>query len=130
MPHQSYWVLEKRLLLLVYEGDIDKEDMRKVNCELDAYLQEGQSPIHIISDHRTMGNISLDLNLVRETFTSMKKAGWGWIILVQVPPLVRFFANVFGIQFGLRIKTAKSIEEAKAILAREDKSLQFKHSPR
>jgi hypothetical protein len=123
-------MVDKRLILIVYEGDIDLAEMQRINRELDKYLSEGESPIHIISDHRKMGEAKLDLNLVREIFTSMKKRGWGWVILVAVPPLVRFFANVFGIQFGLHVKTAPSIEAAKAMIEREDTSLQTRHNRR
>jgi hypothetical protein len=123
MPHQSRWLVEKRLLIIVYDGEIDRAEMQQLNCELDIYLSEGEAPVHIISDHRTMGEAHIDLNITRETFSAMKKHGWGYIVFVAVPPLIRFFANVFGIQYGLRIKSARSIEAAIAFLENEDSSL-------
>lgn len=123
MAHQSRWLLEKRVLLIVYEGDIDRAEMQQLNRELEIYLTEGQSPIHIISDNRAMGDIELTLNIVRETFGVMKRKGWGWVVLVAVPPLVRFFANIFSIQFGLSIKSVETMEKAWELLEGHDKSL-------
>ena len=55
MAHKSSWIVDKRIMLLEYEGNVDKNEIRQLNEELESFLNEGQSPIHIISDNSNMG---------------------------------------------------------------------------
>jgi hypothetical protein len=123
MGHKSRWYIEKRVVLIVYEGEIKQEEMQQVNLELESYLREGQAPVHLISDNRRMGQVDLSMNLIADTFTTMKKSGWGTVILVDVTPMVRFFANVFGIQFGLKMKSVATMELALESLNKYDPGL-------
>jgi hypothetical protein len=123
MGHKTHWYIEKRVVLIVYEGEINQEEMQQVNLELESFLSEGQPPVHLISDNRGMGQVDLSINLIADTFTTMKKSGWGSVILVDVPPIVRFFANVFGIQFGLKMKSVSTMELALEALHKHDPGL-------
>ena len=124
MPHKSSWLVEKRILLIDYEGVVDKYEVRQLNDDLENFHAQGLTPIHIISDNSKMGKADLSIQLARETFTSMRKEGWGWVIFVGLGRLVRFFAEVFATQFGIKIKMANSLEEAMVILKKLDGSLE------
>jgi hypothetical protein len=123
MAHKSSWLLEKRIVLINYQGDVDKHEIKQLNEELEAFLGDGQKPIHIISDNSNMGKAELSIQLARETFTAMKKEGWGWVIFIGLGRLIRFFAEVFATQFGVKIKIANNMEEALVILKKLDVSL-------
>lgn len=124
MAHKSSWLIDKRVLLLDYEGNVDKTEMKQLNEELEAFHAAGLKPVHIISDNSKMGKADLSIQLARESFTAMKKEGWGWVIFVGLGRLIRFFAEVFATQFGIKIKMANNLEEAIAILKKLDTSLE------
>jgi hypothetical protein len=123
MAHKSSWLLEKRIVLIKYQGDVDKNEIKQLNEELETFLGDGQKPIHIISDNSNMGKAELSIQLARETFTAMKKEGWGWVVFIGLGRLIRFFAEVFATQFGVKIKIANNMEEALVILKKLDMSL-------
>jgi hypothetical protein len=123
MTHKSSWLIEKRVVLLEYNGNVDKAEIMQLNEDLENFLNNGESPIHIISDNRNMGNAELSIQVARDTFSAMKKPGWGWVILIGVGRLIRFFAEVFATQFNVKIKTANDLEEALTILKKLDMSL-------
>ena len=124
MAHKSSWLIDKRIMLLEYEGNVDKNEIRLLNEELESFLNEGQTPVHIISDNSRMGKADLSIQLARDTFTAMKKPGWGWVIFVGLDRLIRFFAEVFATQFGVKIKIASSREEAIALLKKLDMTIE------
>jgi hypothetical protein len=124
MTHKSSWLIDKRVMLLEYEGNVDKNEIRQLNEELNRFLDEGENPVHIISDNSNMGKADLSIQLAREAFTAMKKPGWGWVIFVGVDRLIRFFAEVFATQFGIKIKIAANREEALIILKKLDLTLE------
>jgi hypothetical protein len=123
MSHSIRWHLNKRILLIDYVGDIDLAEVKAINEELESFRLEGQKPVHIISDHRRMGKTALTLNLTFKSFPTMKKYGWGWMIFLGIEHPTRFFAEVFAMQFGLKMKGASSQEEAFALLRQRDATL-------
>lgn len=123
MPHKMSWLIEKRVLQIEYDGLVDKAEVQFINAELDRYLNEGIHPVHILSDNTKMEKVELTVSLARESFTAMKRPGWGWVIVIGMPRLVRFFAEVFATQFGVKIKIALDADEAMQILKKQDLSL-------
>ena len=123
MAHRIRWHLEKRILLIDYVGDIDLSEVHQINDELESFRVEGQKPIHIISDHSRMGKTALTLNLTFKSFPTMKKHGWGWVVFLGLGQPTRFFAEVFSMQFHLKMKAAASFEEAFTLLRQRDETL-------
>jgi hypothetical protein len=123
MNHKSSWLVEKRVMLLEYDGDLDKAEILRLNEDLETFLAEGEHPIHIISDNRKMGKTELTITLVQDAFNAMKKPGWGWVVLIGLNPVIRFFAEIFATQFHVNIRAASSVEEAYETLKRLDSSL-------
>jgi hypothetical protein len=124
MAHKSSWLIDKRVMLLEYDGNVDKNEIGQLNEELNRFLDEGNKPVHIISDNSNMGKADLSIQLAREAFTAMKRPGWGWVIFVGLDRLIRFFAEVFATQFGIKIKIAANREEALIILKKLDLTLE------
>jgi hypothetical protein len=123
MAHKIRWHLDKRVLLIDYVGDIDLAEVHQINDELERFRLEGQKPVHIISDHSRMGKTALTLNLTFKSFSTMKRYGWGWVVFLGLNQPTRFFADVFSIQFRLKMKGATNYEEAFALLRQVDESL-------
>lgn len=123
MGHKMTWLLEKRVILLEYSGDVNKAELKEINEELNRFFAEGEKPVHVISDNRQMGNVELSISIAKETFSAVKQPGWGWMFLIGLDRLIRFFAEVFATQFGVRIKSANNPEEALEALKKLDLSL-------
>lgn len=123
MSHKTEWFLENRIVLITYNGDLDKEELSRLNGELETFLEQGKRPLHLISDNRNMGKAELNLEMIRDAFSVMKKDGWGWVIVIGLNPLIRFFAEIFATQFKLHVKSAHTVEEAYEMLKKLDISL-------
>jgi hypothetical protein len=123
MAHKIRWHLDKRILLIDYVGDIDLAEVHQINDELESFRLEGHKPVHIISDHSRMGKTALTLNLTFKSFPTMKKYGWGWVVLLGIGQPTRFFADVFAMQFRLKMKIATNYEEAFMLLRQRDATL-------
>jgi hypothetical protein len=123
MAHTRQWMLEKRVAWIRYDGDISLEQMQEINTWLDEFLSEGQAPVHLILDTSKMGSVPNNITVLRESLSALQKSGWGLVILIGMNRMVRFFAEVIGHQFGLHLKAADSVEEAKSLILEYDKTI-------
>jgi hypothetical protein len=123
MAHRKQWMLENRVAWISYDGDISLEQMQEINAWLDEFLSEGQAPVHLILDTSKMGSVPNNLTVLRESLSALQKSGWGLVILIGMNRMVRFFAEVIGHQFGLQLKAADSVEEAKSLILEYDKTI-------
>ena len=113
------WYISKRVLLVEHYGNITVETLRDVNAEMTQYLEDGDAPVHVISDSSQMDDFPTNVNQIRKIqWTILNDDRWGWMVAVGVNSMVRFLVAVMSSIFGLRIKTADSIEEAEKILRR------------
>jgi hypothetical protein len=123
MAHTRQWMLEKRVAWITYDGDISLEQMQEINTWLDEFLSEGQTPVHLILDTSKMGAVPNNISVLRNSLSALQKSGWGLVILIGMNRMIRFFAEVIGKQFGLQLKAADSVEEAKSLILEYDKTI-------
>ena len=118
------WYIPKRVLLLQYSGDkMPREKLEEIASKLEELYQEGDAPIHIISDNTNQGDLDIDLSGIKQVFSVMKQPDWGWIFLIGTDKIISFFAVMVSHAFKLKIRNAESIEKALATLKRLDPTL-------
>lgn len=123
MPHISRWFVDKRVLLIEYTGKIDKSELKQINSELQDYINEGETPIHILSDNSQMTGMPLDIKTLRNTFTTLNDQRWGMTCLIGANTMLRFFGELLSSSFHIDLALVKTLEDAKAKLIEHDESL-------
>jgi hypothetical protein len=123
MAHKIDWFIEKRVLLLVYEGDVDSSEMKTVNEELKALLMAGQKPVHLISDDTKVAKLNTNLNQLVNTFTVLRLPDWGYIIAIGTSIRTRFFYNTLKVLLNMDLMLCATREKAYAQLIKLDASL-------
>ena len=123
MPHDISWVVEKKVLHVQYKGTVEKEELVEVNQDLVAYLDEGEAPIHIISDQTNMDRLNADLKSFRQQMTIMNDSRWGWIMILGADPITKFFSQLVSHAFRKKMRIVKTLDDAKYALSIEDTRL-------
>lgn len=123
MPHTSRWFVDKRVLLIEYTGKVDKAELEQINAELENYVNEGEAPIHILSDNSQMTGMPLDLKTIRTSFTIFSDKRWGMICLIGVNTMMRFFSELVGSSFRMNMTLVKTFEDAKVKLVEYDETV-------
>ena len=125
MRHKSQWLVDKRVLLVSYTGDVDKAELQAINAELTDYVEEGITPIHIISDNREMGSIPLDVKTLQNSFGVLNNRKWGMICVVGADTMLRFFVQVVSSSFRLKkVIIVTSVDEASQKIMAYDSTLE------
>ena len=118
------WHVPERVIMARYHGVVTLDTLDEINNSLAQMHTEGTGPIHIISDASDLKTFPTSINHLRKTLTILNEDGWGWIISIGMDSLNNFLLSVMAALFGMKIKTAKSIEEAEQILRRVDMTLE------
>lgn len=119
------WYIPKRVLLIQYLGGvITKEDLEELAGHLERFYQEGEAPIHMISDNTHQGDLKVGLPELRQVFAVMNQPNWGWIMFVNIEQMVGFFATLVSHAFKLKIRNVETIEKAITTLQRLDSTLE------
>jgi hypothetical protein len=123
MAHRIYWQIEKRLIMLIYEGEVDNVEMEIVNQELESFLAQGEKPVHLISDDIRTTKLNTNLNSIIKTFTVLRQPGWGYLVTVGTSIRTRFFFNTLKVLLNMNMVLFASIEEALVTLKKLDSTL-------
>lgn len=123
MSYQTEWVVDKVVLQIRYTGDIKNDDLPEINERLLKYLDEGESPIHVISNLHDMKELQIDLKSSRKLLPIMSDERWGWIVIVGANPITQFLSQLMTHLLGKKTHSFKTLDEAKSALGIEDSRL-------
>lgn len=125
MPIQTHWLIENRVVLSVYKGEVALEEAQVTLEELKAMLDVGEPPIYHISDLSEM-EISVSnyqIGAVREALSVYRDTRIRWVVAIGANPITRFLASMFSQLVGYRMKLVADRETALAFLADVDETL-------
>jgi hypothetical protein len=123
MGHKMTWLVEKRVILLVYEGIVDNAEMQDVNEELQAFFLAGQKPVYLISDDRLATKLNTNLNSIVKIFSVLRLEGWGHIFTIGDSVRTRFFFKTLSFLLNMKMLLCPSTEIAIEELRKLDSSL-------
>lgn len=129
MPHKIAWRVNKRVLHIQYDGNIDKAELMQLNTELQSYIDHGTAPVHVISDHTNMTKIDISLRSIRENLDVMRSKELGWVLVVGADGVTNFFAQTVTSAFRLKVRMVDSVEDAWDVLRKQDAALPEKMLP-
>lgn len=87
------WYIEQRVILANVGGDLTIDEVRALNDQLVALIDQGQQPVHIIVDVSGVTTIPTNLLKMRDASHVMGHIGAGWIVAVG---LHNSFMNFIG----------------------------------
>ncbi len=123
MPHEAQWLAGKKVIHMKYTGIVEREELSELNNILSTYIEDGEEPIHIITDLTDMDKLNVDMKSLRTTFTIMWDTRWGWIMIVGADPITKFFGQLVSHAFGKKMRIVKTLDDAKYALGIEDSRL-------
>ena len=117
------WIVDKRVASFKGEGDVTIEEVEDAVERLTKLLDEGEAPLHTISDSRSIGKFPTSLSTLKKLMTPHPKAT-GWSILIQDNTATRFISEMLTRFSGQsKIRSFTNLKEAFIFLERIDPSL-------
>ncbi len=122
MPYDISWYLEKRIIFVEFEGDMDIEALPSMYEDLERFRDEGHDPVHIVGDVTHLGKFPFSIPAIREVAPVMEDFGVCAIYGVQ-QPLLQFVLKVMSQLSKLEIRIVENQESALASISRLDPTL-------
>jgi hypothetical protein len=130
MGYRLSWLLENRILIVVYEGVMTKTDLQTYLAEAavmrdhaNNVLGEGGPLVHTITDARRLTKNELSLKEALKTIESLRQQRVGWSIYIPAGKADQFFAVVGHQIAGVRFRCVESVSEGVELLKRMDDTL-------
>jgi hypothetical protein len=124
MPFRIEWFVEGRVMSIVNEGRLTKEDLHQQNTDISHMLDSGTAPIHIVTDNTKLANIPNQLQVIIAELQGLQHPSLGWMIFITSRNrVVRFLYRMLTRILRLKYEQAKSFDEALKILRERDKTL-------
>jgi hypothetical protein len=125
MEYTLEWNIPSHVLLLHVSGDVSVEDLGKFNHDMNHYLDEGISCVHLVSIGDNIRRVPTNLMQIKENLSYLQHPKMGWTIIVQEKPnpLTGFIVSVAAQATGMKMHQAKNLEESLTVLNRLDSSL-------
>jgi hypothetical protein len=125
MAFQNRWLVEDRVVLVEFSGDITLDELMANDADMLRYVNSGTPPVHIICKlqgaKRFPTNIS---NISRSAKQYLTSPNIGWFLIVGVDnPLLTFIGSIVAQVSQLKFKQAADLDEALQVLGRMDFSL-------
>src|SRR5262245_37910318 len=94
MVYEIAWQQPNRIIKVVLNGDISVEELHRMSDDLVAHLEQGQPPVHLISDARKMGKFPVKLTSVKEASERyLRHPNMGWAVVIgKSNPVLNFLA--------------------------------------
>lgn len=123
MPYAMDWIIDKRVMQIVIAGELDSEMIHAMVEDSRRMTDEGNSPIHAITDATRAESIPKYINQIIKEFKDVKPADSGFTIIIANSSVTRFFAQMLLRVLRLEVRFAADMEEAMDILRRVDTTL-------
>ncbi len=125
MPYKVEWLVEKRVVLSIYQGVVTIEDARGQVREANALLRQGIPLTHSVIDMTAVEKLpslqlvsefmSTDLHDVRDKL--------GWTIIITNNKFMKFASSLFVPMFNVRQRFFGTMDETLTFLQAEDSTL-------
>ena len=123
MAYKLSWVIPLRVLLIELENEVTMGEMALMVAETHVYVNAGVPQIHILIDATKLLNKPINFREMNEIARSIPNPAIGWWVLINPGKMIWFAASMLSRLTNIKLKSARSIEEALNILERVDLAL-------
>jgi hypothetical protein len=118
MPYKLSWFIPGRVIdMTLPEIATDGSVFEALDTEINAMLDSGTAPVHVMIDVRTMKEFPSATIAMKMKYYKHPKVGRLVIIGLSTNPMLRFLAGLVGRGVGVQIKDMSTREEAEAYIA-------------
>jgi hypothetical protein len=123
MPIENVWYKQGRVIFERAYGTLSADDVHNSNTSVIAMIREGQSPVHIVIDARTVEQAPFNLRSLQEAVTAFREPGVGWILVIANNAVFRFWASAISQLSKAKFRSVQTPDEAIQILMHLDPSV-------
>lgn len=117
------WKVEKRVAYIVFSEVPNMEIFRSVQRDLIALMNEAALPVHLIFDVSQLEQFPPLIEFIRSPYVTHPRRGQVVVIGLTEKPLFRILVNSLIRGLRLTAYTVDTLDEARAILLKNDPSL-------
>jgi hypothetical protein len=118
MPYKLSWFIPGRVIdMTLPEIATDGSVFEALDTEINAMLDSGTAPVHVMIDLRLMKEYPSASIAMKMKYYKHPKIGRLVIIGLSANPMLRFLGGLVGRGVGIQLKDVGSREEAEAYIA-------------
>lgn len=125
MPYQIDWLIPNRIIDVTLKDETNIEELMRLVQVMEAYIRDGEAPIHIIMRADTITSFPNDIQDSYKIFRLLPRQQIGYLIVTTTDTVLQYITSTTARLIGLRWRTYATSEEAIQFLARIDKSLDW-----
>lgn len=130
MPHTHEWVEPRRVAKTMFTGILTVDELKQVSDEAIADMEEGQAPVHFITDLTALTQFPTNLLQVKDALVYISHPSMGWQVFFGAPALATSLIGIFGHIAHARMRAFRTYEQAIRFLKSEDATLTLEAPPR
>lgn len=121
MSCEIKWFADHRIIMCTVIGDITIEEVKQANEDIKVLLDQGRSPVHVISNVLELGNFPLNLTQIKNSTDYLYHPAMGWqVVAGHHNPMIRFIASVASQVAHVNLRMVDTMDEAITFLERVD----------
>jgi hypothetical protein len=120
--YQVEWIVENRVVLMRWIGNQTMQTVEEGVNRLQAFLDKGTPPVHVISDSRYLGRFPASLDALKKVMKQHKNSGQ--TVSIGGNAATRFVSMMTTrLSGGVRLEFRDTFEDALVFLRRMDTTL-------
>lgn len=119
------WIIEHQVLFARAYDAVSRAEMVEHNQIVLNYLNETQTPLHIILDDSTMGIVEPSFLEVQRIITFQNHPQIGWVVHISSNRVIRHFANLMARISSIQYQQFNNLEDSLAFLQQQHPELQW-----
>jgi hypothetical protein len=123
MPYKMTWLIDRRVLHIVIEGELSGDTIRELVAQSRKMTDEGIKPVHAIADTTHAHSIPKHIPMILKEYGGVSPQDTGFTVIIATSPVTRFLAQALLRLLRLEIRFGADIDDALNILHRVDSTL-------
>ncbi len=119
-PQIVRWLIEDFVIFSQAIGDLVAVDIQTTDAEIQAMIERGTPPVHVLTDASRVGKFPLDLVGLRRMVNSLRNPKLGYTVTYGAPPIAASFGQMLIRLAGVRGQFVRDYEAAISFLAAHD----------
>lgn len=125
MPYTREWIEYGRIIKTAFNGALTLPELKQSSEEASAMMEEGQAPVHIITDLTHLKQFPTNLLQVKDALPHLSHPAIGWQVFYGAPSLAMSLIGIFGHVSRTRTRAFVTYEQAVQFLKSQDATLKI-----
>jgi hypothetical protein len=126
MPQIVKWLVNDIVIFSQAIGDLSAADIQATDAEIQAMIERGTPPVHVLTDARQVGKFPLDLVGLRRMINSLRNPRLGYTVIYGAPQLAANFGQMLMRLANVQGQFVRDYDEALSFLAAKDERVKIR----